>query len=80
MPPSIPPELFERKPALTIKSLFPEPLMFTTLAPAPISTALTAFTPIIAFASSASNFENTGDPTPGIKPLILTNIFAPTES
>ena len=80
MPPIIPPELFERNPALAIRSLFAEPFISTTLVPAPISTAFTALTLIIAFASSASSFENTGDPTPGFRPATLTKIFAPTES
>ena len=80
MPPKIPPELFDSKPDLLILSLFSEPFIVTTLQPVPISTAFTAFTLIIAFANSASNFEKTGEPIPDGMPEIFINIFAPIES
>ena len=54
--------------------------MVTTSQPVPISTALTAFTLIIAFANSASNLEKTGEPIPDGMPEIFINIFAPIES
>ena len=40
--------------------------------PSPISTALTALMPIIAWAMSASSRSNTGSPRPGGTPLAIT--------
>ena len=80
MPPKMPPELLVSKPSTEMISLFSEPLIVTLSTPVPISIALTAFTLINDLANSASSFENTGEPTPGWSPLILTIIFAPIES